>query len=117
MEDAPWRLSSTSRPEVFGARRKAVGEEEMNEFVFAAGRVARVVGASLLADGGGALTLLIWRPQSTCAVGWKDFGCIGKFEEFFLKALVGGARRVVAGCGRWRDPGGLRRLRRGDVSL
>ena len=72
--------------EVFGARRKAIGEE-MNELVFAACE-KRVVGAALLADGGGALVAHLASAKRASAVSREDLGVIGEFEELFLEALI-----------------------------
>ena len=72
--------------EVFGARREGVGEE-MDELFFAAGEEG-VVGAALLADGGGALGAHLTTAERAGAVGGKDLGVVGELEKFFVEALV-----------------------------
>ena len=93
------RLSSTSRPKYSGRGGRRVGEE-MDELVFAAGEEG-VVGAALLADGGGALGAHLAAAERAGAVGGEDLGVVGELEEFFVQALVeqGGEllRGVVGG--------------------
>jgi hypothetical protein len=72
--------------EVLGARRERVGEE-MDELVLIACEEG-VVGASLLADGGGALGAHLAAAERAGSVGGKDLGVVGELEEFFVEALV-----------------------------
>ena len=72
--------------EVLGAGREAVGEE-MDELVFAAGEEC-VVGAALLAYGGGALGTHLTAAERAGSVGGEDLGVVGELEEFFVEALV-----------------------------
>src|SRR4030081_347513 len=68
IEDAPVRLSSTSRPKDSGrGGGEAVGEE-MDELFFAAGEEG-VVGAALLAYGGGALRAHLAAAERAGSVG------------------------------------------------
>jgi hypothetical protein len=72
--------------EVFGTRGQGVGEE-MDEFFFAA-REEGVVGAALLADGGGALGAHLTAAERAGAVGGVDLGVVGELEKFFVEALI-----------------------------
>ena len=85
--------------EVLGARGQAVGEE-VDELVLRA-REEGVVGAALLADGGGALGAHLAAAERASSVGGEDLGVVGELEEFFVEALVeqGGEllRGVVGG--------------------
>ena len=85
--------------EVFGAWGKRVGQE-MDELFFAAGKEG-VVGAALLADGGGAFGAHLAAAERASAVSGEDLGVVGKFEEFLVEALVEQSgellRGVVAG--------------------
>ena len=85
--------------EVLGARGEAVGEE-MDELGLSA-REKGVVGAALLADGGGALGTHLAAAERAGSVGGEDLGVVGELEEFFVEALVEHRckflRAVVAG--------------------
>jgi hypothetical protein len=59
----------------------------MDEFFFAAGEEG-VVGAALLADGGGALGAHLAAAERAGSVGGEDLGVVGELEEFFVEALV-----------------------------
>ena len=72
--------------EVLGARGEAVGEE-MDELILIAGEES-VVGAALLADGGGALGAHLAAAERAGAVGGEDLGVVGELEELFVEAVV-----------------------------
>src|SRR5207247_1721018 len=77
--------------------REAVGEE-MDELFFAAGEEG-VVGAALLADGGGALGAHLTAAERAGSVGGEDFGVVGELEEVFVEALVGQGGELLRGVG------------------
>ncbi len=90
MAPSDWRRRTSGAldvaAEVLGARGEAVGEE-MDELFFAA-REEGVVGAALLADGGGALGAHLAAAEGAGSVGGEDLGVVGELEEFFVEALV-----------------------------
>ncbi len=72
----------------------------MDEVFFGVG-LERVVGAALLADGGGALGAHLTAAERACTVGGVDFCLVGELEELGVEALVEEAgellRSVVGG--------------------
>ena len=61
--------------------------EQADEFVARLGEQS-VIGAALLADGGGALGAHLAAAERAGSVGGEDLGVVGEFEELFVEALV-----------------------------